>query len=81
MDWVENYGGVSDATNMLFLKPDAALVAASKPLKYEPGSVFYYSSGTTNILSKFLRTQLGEERYQYGLIEKAHVSERAEDTS
>ncbi|HSI78858.1 MAG TPA: serine hydrolase [Lunatimonas sp.] len=64
LDWVENYGGVSDATNMLFLKPDAAEVAASKPLKHDPGSFFYYSSGTTNILSKFLRTQLGEERYQ-----------------
>ncbi|WP_158856913.1 serine hydrolase domain-containing protein [Lunatibacter salilacus] len=64
LDWVENYGGVSDATNMLFLKPDAAKVAASKPLKYKPGSVFYYSSGTTNILSKFLRNQLGDERYQ-----------------
>lgn len=64
LDWVENYGGVSDATNMLFLKPDAAQVAASKPLKYEPGSLFYYSSGTTNILSKFLRTQLGDEQYQ-----------------
>ncbi len=64
LDWVENYAGVSDATNMLFLKPNAAEVAATKPLKYEPGSYFYYSSGTTNILSQFLRTQLGEEAYQ-----------------
>lgn len=64
LDWVEDYGGVSDATNMLFLKPDAAAVAASKPLKYEPGTYFYYSSGTTNILSKILRNQLGEEKYQ-----------------
>lgn len=64
LDWVEDYTGVSDATNMLFLKPDAAAIAASKPLKYEPGSYFYYSSGTTNILSKILRNQLGEESYQ-----------------
>lgn len=64
LDWVEEYVGVSDATNMLFLKPDAAQVAASKPLKNEPGSVFYYSSGTTNILSRFLRSHLGEETYQ-----------------
>jgi CubicO group peptidase (beta-lactamase class C family) len=64
LDWVEDYGGVSDATNMLFLKPDAAHVAASRALKYKPGSVFYYSSGTTNILSKFLRTHLGDEQYQ-----------------
>lgn len=64
LDWVEDYGGVSDATKMLFLKPDAAAVAASKPLKYEPGTYFYYSSGTTNIISKILRNQLGEENYQ-----------------
>ncbi|MCF1749859.1 serine hydrolase domain-containing protein [Mariniradius sediminis] len=64
LDWVEDYGGVSDATNMLFLKPDAAAIAAAKPLKYEPGTYFYYSSGTTNIVSKILRNQLGEEKYQ-----------------
>jgi CubicO group peptidase (beta-lactamase class C family) len=64
LDWVEDYSGVSDATKMLFLKPDAAAIASDKPLKYEPGSYFYYSSGTTNILSKILRTQLGEVRYQ-----------------
>ncbi|MCH6234404.1 serine hydrolase domain-containing protein [Cognataquiflexum rubidum] len=64
LDWVEDYGGVSDATKMLFLNPDAAAIAASKPLKYEPGTYFYYSSGTTNIVSKILRNQLGEENYQ-----------------
>ncbi|MFD2203114.1 serine hydrolase domain-containing protein [Shivajiella indica] len=64
LDWVEDYSGVSDATRMLFLNPDAAQIAASKPLKYEPGSYFYYSSGTTNIVSKILRNQLGEEKYQ-----------------
>lgn len=64
LDWVENYGGVSDATNMLFLKSDAAAIAASKPLKYEPGIHFYYSSGTTNIISKILRNRLGQEDYQ-----------------
>jgi CubicO group peptidase (beta-lactamase class C family) len=65
LDWVEDYSGVSDATRMLFLKPDAAAIAAAKPLKYTPGSFFYYSSGTTNIVSKILRNQLGEEKYQH----------------
>jgi CubicO group peptidase (beta-lactamase class C family) len=64
LDWVEDYSGVSDATKMLFLRPDAAAIAAAKRLKYEPGSYFYYSSGTTNIISKILRAQLGEEKYQ-----------------
>lgn len=64
LDWVEDYSGVSDATNMLFLKPDAVAVASKKPLKYEPGTYFYYSSGTTNILSAILRNTLGEKAYQ-----------------
>jgi CubicO group peptidase (beta-lactamase class C family) len=64
LDWVEKYGEVSDVTKMLYLKPDAAAIAASKPLKYEPGTHFYYSSGPSNIISKILREQLGEENYQ-----------------
>ena len=64
LDWVEKYGEVSDVTKMLYLKPDAAAIAASKSLKYEPGTHFYYSSGPTNIISKILRDQLGEENYQ-----------------
>lgn len=61
--WVEDYGGPSDATTMLFKKKDAGLVAAGKPAEHPPGTVFYYSSGTTNLISWIMRQTLGDEEY------------------
>lgn len=63
LDWEENYGGPSGATNMLFKKKDMGLYAAEARLKDEPGKVFYYSSGTTNIISRIVRDVVGDEEY------------------
>jgi hypothetical protein len=46
----EDYAKPSDATKMLFLEKSAGRFALDHPLKDKPGDVFYYSSGTTNIL-------------------------------
>jgi CubicO group peptidase (beta-lactamase class C family) len=63
LDWQEDYSGPSTATNMLFKKRDAGKYALSVPLKHKPGEVFYYSSGTTNILSLIIRQSVGDETY------------------
>jgi CubicO group peptidase (beta-lactamase class C family) len=63
LDWVENYSGPSGATNMLFKKKDMGLYASEAPLKDEPGKKFYYSSGTTNIISHIVRQTIGDENY------------------
>ncbi len=63
LKWEENYAGPSDATNMLFKKSDAGIFASHAPLKNEPGKNFYYSSGTTNILSWIVRNKVGDEMY------------------
>lgn len=63
LDWEENYGGPSGATNMLFKTKDMGRYAADVPLKHKPGTVFQYSSGTTNILSRIVRDQVGDEAY------------------
>jgi CubicO group peptidase (beta-lactamase class C family) len=63
LDWEENYSGPSDVTNMLFKKKDMGIYAASVPAKYEPGIKFYYSSGTTNIISRIVRETIGDENY------------------
>jgi len=63
LDWVENYGGPSGATNMLFKKKDMGVYAASVPAKDEPGKIFKYSSGTTNIISRIVRDHIGDENY------------------
>lgn len=63
LKWAEVYSGPSDATNMLFKKRDAGIYASQVPLQHTPGDVFYYSSGTTNILSTIIRQTVGDADY------------------
>lgn len=63
LEWVEDYGGPSDATTMLFKKKDAGLFAAHHSLEYEPGSEFEYSSGTTNLIAWIIRQAVGDQEY------------------
>ena len=50
----EVYAPGSDATRMLFNEHSASAVPLGKPLAHPTGSHFAYSSGTTNLLSRFL---------------------------
>lgn len=65
--WVEDYvdGEVSDVIEMLFgsgeYAGDHATFAINKPLEATPGSLYKYSSGTTNIVTKLLARALGEK--------------------
>lgn len=63
LDFTENYTRPSSVTKMLFRKGDMADYTASLPLKYPPGTVFNYSSGNSNILSKLVRQVVGEKNY------------------
>jgi len=63
LKWNENYSGPSGATNMLFKKKNMGEYAAEAPLKFKPGEVFEYSSGTTNIISHIIRQTVGDEAY------------------
>ncbi|MFO7964116.1 MAG: serine hydrolase [Desulfobacterales bacterium] len=45
----------SDVNKMLFTASSASDFAAEKPLEAEPGSKWYYSSGTTNIIARIAR--------------------------
>ena len=53
----------SDVIEMLFNQTDTAAYAASQPLTSKPGSVWSYSSGSTNILSAVIRRVVGDEEY------------------
>lgn len=57
LEWEEDYSRISDVTKMLFTANDMAGVAKEKDLIYEPGSHFYYSSGTSNLLSGLLKKE------------------------
>lgn len=68
LDFVEDYivdesgNSVSHVIDMLFGSgaEDVATYARSRPLKNEPGSVWSYSSGTTNIICSLLRQYIGD---------------------
>jgi len=59
LDFAEIYNPGSVTTNMLFTEPSAGEYAAAAPLGYEPGSRWYYSSGTSNILARIVRDMVG----------------------
>jgi len=71
LEWDENYDEISDVTEMLFLDEDMSQKQLYKPLAYEVGEHFNYSSGTSNLLSGYLRKQFDthEEYLNFFVIE------------
>jgi CubicO group peptidase (beta-lactamase class C family) len=57
LEWNEDYNNISDVTKMLFLAEDMSRAQLNKPLVGEPNNTWNYSSGTTNLLSGFIRNQ------------------------
>jgi CubicO group peptidase (beta-lactamase class C family) len=56
LEWNEDYGARSDVNVMLHCEEDMGLYALQKPLEYKPGTHWYYSSGSTNIVVRYLRS-------------------------
>jgi CubicO group peptidase (beta-lactamase class C family) len=67
--WIEDYvvGNESDVIEMLFGsgKEDHAAHAMKQPLASTPGSEWYYSSGTTNIVARLLGDALGDTTHAF----------------
>jgi CubicO group peptidase (beta-lactamase class C family) len=63
LDFLEDYTEASDVTNMLYKKGDMAAFAADHSLAHQPGAVFNYSSGNSNILSGIIRQTVGGKNY------------------
>jgi CubicO group peptidase (beta-lactamase class C family) len=57
LEWEENYSTICDATKMLFQAEDMGKVQMDKPAQFKPNTHWNYSSGTTNLLSRILRSQ------------------------
>ena len=60
--WDEDYSGISDVTKMLFLSKDMGEVQVQKEMIAQPTEVWNYSSGTTNLLSKQLKTYFNTQQ-------------------
>jgi hypothetical protein len=65
LKWNEDYGNRSDITLMLHCESDMGRFALEKPESHQAGSFWYYSSGTTNIVSRYLRELLGNDSLYY----------------
>lgn len=55
LEFNEMYGSSTDVTRMLFTSGNAGAYAASKPLAHRPDEIWNYSSGTTNIINRYIR--------------------------
>ncbi|GMG85972.1 serine hydrolase domain-containing protein [Biformimicrobium ophioploci] len=55
----ETYAPGSDSTRMLFNAHSASDVAMDSPALHTPGQHFSYSSGTTNLIARWVHDQLG----------------------
>lgn len=63
LDFLEDYSKASDVTNMLYKTDDMAGFTANHSLAHTPGTLFSYSSGNSNILSRIIRQTVGEKDY------------------
>ena len=60
LQWVEDYGDISEATVMLYSSTDIAKYAIGVSSAFPPDSVWYYSSGSSNILSEIIKRQFAD---------------------
>jgi CubicO group peptidase (beta-lactamase class C family) len=58
LDWEENYGNLSGVTLMLYNEGDMVGFVAKRGMEGEMGKHFEYSSGSSNLISGFLRKQM-----------------------
>jgi CubicO group peptidase (beta-lactamase class C family) len=71
LKWNEDYGDISEATNMLYRQRNCYESAIVSPYGKKPGTEWKYSSGTTNILSGIIRNALKEDKsyFEFPYIE------------
>lgn len=65
LKWNEDYGNRSDVTVMLYCEDNFAKFAYDQPLAYPPGSKWYYSSGSANVVSYLIRRAIGNDADYY----------------
>lgn len=57
LEWIEDYNTISDVTKMLYIDDDMTKTQLDKSFVGKPNNNWNYSSGSTNLLSKFIRNQ------------------------
>lgn len=67
LEWNEDYGNNSDVNKMLFKNGDMAAYAINKPMEASRDSLWYYSSGSTNIACRLIRKAIANDEEYYML--------------
>ncbi len=57
LKWEEDYGDISEVTRMLYEETNCSKLAINQPKQYAPDSVWYYSSGSSNILTEIVKRE------------------------
>jgi len=70
LEWNEDYGNLSDVTLMLYNHADMAKFSFEKPLLARPDSLWFYSSGTTNIVTYLIRKKIANDADYYAFPRK-----------
>ncbi len=74
LEFSEDYGAPrSDVNRMLWGSKDTGAVAAGKPRIHEPGDHWSYSSGTTNLLSRTLKSILDNQGADYHSFGRSRI--------
>lgn len=61
LKWNEDYGSASDVNLMLHREADFAAYVAGQPLEFPVDNHWYYSSGSTNLVSRLIRNTLNND--------------------
>lgn len=62
LEWNEGYGSLTDVVKMLYKSGDFYQYTINKPMQVKPDSIWYYSSGTTNIVTGIIRKTFVTEK-------------------
>lgn len=68
LEWDERYDVYTDATEMLYDSDNTYKKGLSAPYSKPEGTVWKYSSGTTNILSGWIRNQFDSDQEYYDFL-------------
>jgi CubicO group peptidase (beta-lactamase class C family) len=68
LKWNEDYGNRSSVNIMLHCEGDMGQYAFDQPFEYTAGTKWYYSSGTSNIVSYLIRKQFSNDSLYYKFI-------------
>lgn len=62
LEWNEGYGSLTDVVKMLYKSGDFYQYTIDKPKQVKPDSIWYYSSGTTNIVTGIIRKCFAKDK-------------------